>query len=68
MILDWISALGKLKVRKRNWYTFDEDDCVLLYYKSQEDVTRHKEPLGALDIRDAAITLSLNETNQFIIM
>ena len=63
-----ISALGKLKVRRRYWYMYEESECALLYFKSQEDASRTKEPLGEIDIRGAAITLSLTDNNQFSIL
>ena len=47
---------------------YEESDCALLYFKSQEDASRSKKPLGEIDIRGAAITLSLTDNNQFAIL
>ncbi|XP_076321241.1 uncharacterized protein LOC143230859 [Tachypleus tridentatus] len=59
-------ALGRLKSKKRQWYVYDEGSCNLLYYKNETD-SNTKKPLGAINIRDSAISLTLEEINQFVI-
>ncbi|XP_022246616.1 uncharacterized protein LOC106463422 [Limulus polyphemus] len=59
-------ALGRLKSKKRQWYVYDEGSSNLLYYKNETD-SNTKQPLGAINIRDSAISLTLEEINQFVI-
>ncbi|GFY79752.1 TBC1 domain family member 2B [Trichonephila inaurata madagascariensis] len=59
-------ALSRLKGRKRLWFVLDESKCRLLYYKSEIEA-RSKDPLGAIEIRGAAISLALEEDNQFVV-
>ena len=67
-MLSYSSALWKLKRHKKLWYEFEDDKQQLVYYKNQDDATNRRDPLGNIDINSAAITLSLNDNNQFIIM
>ncbi|XP_055929090.1 uncharacterized protein LOC129960059 isoform X3 [Argiope bruennichi] len=59
-------ALSRLKGRKRLWFVLDESKCRLLYYKSEVEA-RSKDPLGAIEIRGSAISLALEEDNQFVV-
>ncbi|XP_076316273.1 uncharacterized protein LOC143228796 [Tachypleus tridentatus] len=59
-------TLGRLKSKRRLWYVYDEGSCKLLYYKNETDSTT-KRPLGAINIRGAAISLGQVESNEFII-
>ncbi|XP_046560814.1 LOW QUALITY PROTEIN: uncharacterized protein LOC124269825 [Haliotis rubra] len=60
-------ALSRLKSRKRMWCALEESKCQLLYYKSEEDA-RSKPPAGEVNLKGAAITLDLDNQNQFIII
>ncbi|XP_048244979.1 uncharacterized protein LOC124141828 isoform X3 [Haliotis rufescens] len=60
-------ALSRLKSRKRMWCALEESKCQLLYYKSEADA-RSKPPAGEVNLKGAAITLDLDNQNQFIIM
>ena len=62
-----VSALGRLKSRKKMWCVLEESQHQLLYYKD-ESRARHKEPDGSIDLKGAAITLDLDNENQFVIM
>ncbi|GFT80218.1 PH domain-containing protein, partial [Nephila pilipes] len=66
LVLKPAGALSRLKGRKRLWFVLDESKCRLLYYKSEVDA-RSKDPLGAIEIRGAAISLALEEDNQFVV-
>ncbi|XP_022256864.1 TBC1 domain family member 2B-like [Limulus polyphemus] len=59
-------TLGRLKSKRRLWYVYDEGNCNLLYYKNEADSST-KQPLGAINIRGAAISLGQAESNEFII-
>ncbi|XP_054721272.1 TBC1 domain family member 2A-like [Uloborus diversus] len=61
-----LKALSRLKGRKRMWFVLDEGKCRLLYYKSECDA-RSKDPLGSIDIKGSAISLALDEDNQFVL-
>ncbi|XP_041370358.1 uncharacterized protein LOC121384163 isoform X2 [Gigantopelta aegis] len=60
-------ALGRLKSRKKMWCVLEESQHQLLYYKD-ESRTRRKEPEGSINLKGAAITLDLDNENQFIII
>nr|KAG5699831.1 hypothetical protein BaRGS_034605 [Batillaria attramentaria] len=60
-------ALSRLKSKKRLWCVLDESKGQLVYHKSEEDA-RCKPPLGHIELRAAAITLDLDNQNQFVIM
>ncbi|GIY94641.1 PH domain-containing protein [Caerostris extrusa] len=60
------NTLSRLKGRKRLWFVLDESKCRLLYYKSEIEA-RSKDPLGAIEIRGSAISLALEEDNQFVV-
>ncbi|XP_035828046.1 uncharacterized protein LOC101856290 [Aplysia californica] len=60
-------GLSILKARKRLWCILEESQGKLLYYKSEEDA-RSKPPLGYVELRGAAITLDMDNHNQFVII
>lgn len=70
-ILDFASgfttALSRLKAKKKLWCVLDENKCQVVYHKSEDDA-RCKPPLGSIELRGAAITLDLDNQNQFVIM
>ncbi|XP_015922464.2 uncharacterized protein [Parasteatoda tepidariorum] len=66
LVLKPAGTLSRLKGRKRLWFVLDEGRCRLLYYKSEIDA-RSKDPLGAIEIRGSAISLALEEDNQFVV-
>ncbi len=49
------------------WCALEESKCQLLYYKSEVDA-RSKPPAGEINLKGSAITLDLDNQNQFIIM
>ncbi|CAH1785700.1 unnamed protein product [Owenia fusiformis] len=59
-------TLGRLKSKKKQWYLFEESKCQLLYYKSKEDA-KLKTPEGFINIKGSAISLDLDQNNQFVI-
>ncbi|RUS86892.1 hypothetical protein EGW08_005371, partial [Elysia chlorotica] len=60
-------ALSILKAKKRMWCVLEESQGRLLYFKSEEDA-RSKAPLGYVELRGAAITLDMDNHNQFVII
>ena len=63
----FISALSKLKSKKRQWYLLDETECRLQFYKNREEA-RTKDPLGYIELRNAGISLNTGENNQFVVL
>ncbi|XP_071948141.1 uncharacterized protein [Antedon mediterranea] len=57
-------ALGRLK-KKRFWFVVDQLKCHLVFHKSSS--SDQACPIGAVDIKDACISLLLEHTNQFLI-
>ena len=68
MLFFFISALNRLKQRKRHWFLLNDESCLLYYYNSQKEACKSAQPLGSIAIDGAAISLSLSESNQFVIM
>ncbi|XP_025114538.1 uncharacterized protein LOC112576362 isoform X3 [Pomacea canaliculata] len=60
-------ALSRLKAKKKLWCVLDENKCQVVYHKSEDDA-RCKPPLGSIELRGAAITLDLDNQNQFVII
>ncbi|GFR67752.1 TBC1 domain family member 2B [Elysia marginata] len=60
-------ALSILKAKKRMWCVLEESQGRLLYFKSEDDA-RSKPPLGYVELRGAAITLDMDNHNQFVII
>ncbi|XP_033119110.1 uncharacterized protein LOC117118591 isoform X3 [Anneissia japonica] len=56
-------ALGRLK-KKRFWFVVDPLKCHLVFHKSSSE---QSNPIAAVDIKDACISLLLEHTNQFLI-
>jgi hypothetical protein len=50
------------------WCVLEESQSQLLYYRAEEDVRTGKAPLGNLSLIGAAISLDLDNNNQFIIL
>ncbi|KAK3795861.1 hypothetical protein RRG08_011411 [Elysia crispata] len=59
--------LSILKAKKRMWCVLEESQGRLLYFKSEDDA-RSKPPLGYVELRGAAITLDMDNHNQFVIL
>lgn len=66
LVLRPVGALSRLKTRKKNWYVLDESRGLLVYYKNESDA-KTQSPLGTINVQDAAISLVLDHSNQFII-
>ncbi|XP_067140902.1 uncharacterized protein [Centruroides vittatus] len=66
LVLRPVGALSRLKTRKKNWYVLDESRGLLAYYKNEFDA-KTQSPLGTINVQDAAISLVLDHSNQFII-
>ncbi|GFN92905.1 TBC1 domain family member 2b-like [Plakobranchus ocellatus] len=60
-------ALSILKARKRMWCILEESQGRLLYFKNEEE-SINKPPLGYVELRGAAITLDMDNHNQFVIL
>ncbi|XP_076454498.1 uncharacterized protein LOC143289420 [Babylonia areolata] len=60
-------GLSRLKSRKKHWCVLDESRGQLLYHKCEEDA-RCKPPVGSIELRGAAITLDLDNQNQFVVI
>ncbi|KAK6194819.1 hypothetical protein SNE40_000366 [Patella caerulea] len=60
-------TLGRLKAKKKMWFTLEESQCQLLYFKTEDEAGR-KQPQGLINLKGAAITLDLDNQNQFIII
>ncbi|XP_033761397.1 uncharacterized protein LOC117343169 [Pecten maximus] len=60
-------GISLLRSKKKLWCVLEESQCQLLYFKTEEDV-HNKSPLGSLNIQGAAISLDLDNHNQFIII
>ncbi|KAL8575681.1 hypothetical protein ACOMHN_055870 [Nucella lapillus] len=60
-------GLSRLKSRKKHWCLLDESRGQLLYHKCEEDA-RCKPPVGSIELRGAAITLDLDNQNQFVVI
>ena len=56
-------GLGLFRLRRRHWYVLE--DWRLLSYKTREDADPSSPPLALIDLRDVAISVVPNETNQF---
>ncbi|XP_062582307.1 uncharacterized protein LOC134244056 isoform X1 [Saccostrea cucullata] len=61
-------GISLLKTRKRMWCVLEERQSQLVYYKNEEDVRTGKSPQGSLSLIGAAISLDLDNNNQFIIL
>ena len=62
------AGISLLKTKKKVWCVLEESQCQLMYYKSEEEFQHNKAPQGTITLRGAAITLDLENSNQFIIM
>lgn len=56
-------ALGRWK-KKRYWFVLHKNSCEMVLYKSQTEID---QPLVSVDIKDACITLLLENSFQFLI-
>jgi len=56
-------GLGLFRLKRRHWYVLE--DWRLLSYKTREDADPSSPPLALVDLRDVAISVVPNETNQF---
>ncbi|XP_019929607.3 uncharacterized protein [Magallana gigas] len=61
-------GISLLKTKKRVWCVLEESKSQLVYYRNEEDVHTGKSPLGSLSLIGAAISLDLDNNNQFIIL
>ncbi|XP_013412235.1 uncharacterized protein LOC106174987 isoform X2 [Lingula anatina] len=59
-------AFGRIKPKKRYWYVFDDSQGKLLCFKNANEAKKSK-PTDSVDIKDATISLSLDQNNQFIV-
>lgn len=62
------AGISLLKTKKRVWCVLEESKSQLVYYRNEEDVHTGKSPLGSLSLIGAAISLDLDNNNQFIIL
>lgn len=61
------SALSILKPKKKLWFVLEESQCQLKFYNSEAEA-RKKPPIDQIELKGAAISLDLEQQNQFIIM
>ncbi|XP_064616291.1 uncharacterized protein LOC135480392 [Liolophura sinensis] len=60
-------GLSILKPKKKLWFVLEESKCQLKFYNSEAEA-RKKPPIGQIDLKGAAISLDLEQQNQFIII
>ncbi|XP_021357404.1 uncharacterized protein LOC110452957 isoform X2 [Mizuhopecten yessoensis] len=61
-------GISLLRSKRKLWCVLEESQCQLLYFKTEDDVRNNKTPVGSLDIQGAAISLDLDNHNQFNIL
>ena len=67
-LLRVVSALGRLITKRKVWCVMEESKCQLHYYKSEEDMHKQRVSQGHIDINGAAISLDLENQNQFVVL